>query len=86
MLLQRHIIAVFTFSSWRVSAAMLMGCVPCGQQDLDDSFLQQIFNRRLCEVQQHDGSGVRFKYVQIGQKNNAPGMLLGNGRLLGMSW
>lgn len=64
---------------------MLMGCVPCGQQDLDDSFLQHIFNRHLCEVQQHDGSGVGFKYVQIGwEKNNAPGMLLGNIRLLGM--
>lgn len=76
MLLQRHIIAVFTFSSCRVSVAMLMGCVPCGQQDLDDSFLQHIFNRHLCEVQQHDGSGVRFKYVQIGRKVMHPGCCL----------
>lgn len=82
MLLQWHIIAVFTFSSWRVSVAMLMECVPCGQQDLDDSFLQHIFNRHLCEAQQHDDGGVSFKQ---GFKNYATGMLFGNVRLLGIS-
>lgn len=76
MLLQRHIIAVFTFCSWHVSVAMLMGCVPRGQQDLDDSFLQHIFNLHLCEVQQHDGSGVSFEYVQIGRKIMHPGCCL----------
>lgn len=43
---------------------MLMRYMPCGQLDLDDSFLQHIFNWCLCEVQLHYLSGLSFKYVQ----------------------
>lgn len=51
-------------SCWCVNVAMLIRYMPCGQLDLDDSFLQHIFNWRFCEVQQHYLSGLSFKYVQ----------------------
>lgn len=44
IILQRRFIAIFTFFCCCVSVAMLMRCMPCGQLDLDDSFLQHIFN------------------------------------------
>lgn len=39
--------------SYCVSVAMLMRCMPCGQLDLDDSFLQHIFNWHVCEAEQY---------------------------------